>query len=64
MNFFLIFFLDIRSNSIFCSSNQSLKLADISYNKRLHGKIFFFLFNNNNNLTLVRFKQVQFFGRI
>ncbi|KAI8080591.1 kinase-like domain-containing protein [Thamnidium elegans] len=27
---------DIRSNSIFCSSNQSLKLADISYNKRLH----------------------------
>lgn len=29
--------LDIRSNSIFCSNNQSVKLADISYNKRLHG---------------------------
>ncbi|KAL0139396.1 kinase-like domain-containing protein [Mucor lusitanicus] len=27
---------DIRSNSIFCSNNQSVKLADISYNKRLH----------------------------
>lgn len=29
---------DIRSNSIFCSNDQSVKLADISYNKRLHGK--------------------------
>ncbi|KAI8975061.1 hypothetical protein BDF20DRAFT_988622 [Mycotypha africana] len=27
---------DIRSNSIFCSNHQSVKLADISYNKRLH----------------------------
>ncbi|KAI8983703.1 kinase-like domain-containing protein [Pilobolus umbonatus] len=27
---------DIRLTSIFCGENQSLKLADISYNKRLH----------------------------
>ncbi|KAI8639080.1 kinase-like domain-containing protein [Parasitella parasitica] len=27
---------DIRSNSIFCGNNQSVKLADVSYNKRLH----------------------------
>lgn len=27
---------DIRSNSIFCGNDQSVKLADISYNKRLH----------------------------
>lgn len=28
---------EIRSNSIFCANNQSVKLADISFNKRLHG---------------------------
>jgi hypothetical protein len=46
----LIIRLDIRSNSIFCSNEQTVKLADISYNKRLHG-------NDAHSLDIHRYLQ-------